>query len=431
MKPQAVLDEIDQIEAHFKAREAEVRAFVPEAGRFDRLRREWRDLLDQYPRPEERPALFGTLVGVKDTFRVDGLPTRAGSHLPPELFAGQEAESVTRLKQAGALILGKTVTTEFAYFAPGPTRNPHNLAHTPGGSSSGSAAGVAAGLCQLALGTQTIGSTVRPAAFCGVVGYKLSYNRVSQSGVILLSPSLDHVGLFAANVEGVRRAASLLCREWRSEIETRRPSLGIPEGPYLNCASEEGLAHFRSNCEQLRAIGYGIKLVPTMPDFETIRHRHDLIIAAEAARIHADWFARYGELYHPTTADLVRRGQSVSSDELADALQACTRLRDELTTLMDANHIDLWITPSAPGPAPAGLDRTGDPVMNLPWTQSGLPALNLPAGTNAAGLPLGVQLVAGWYQDEALLAWAAEIARALVEVRETDKDLRLTWPKLS
>ena len=240
-----MLAAIDQVEVQFNACEPQVLAFMPEEARFDRLRREARQLLDRYPQPDRRPPLFGVLVGVKDIFRVDGFPTRAGSRLPCELFEGEEAASVTRLKQAGALILGKTVSTEFAYFAPGPTRNPRNLQHTPGGSSSGSAAAVASGLCPLALGTQTIGSIIRPAAFCGVVGYKPSYDRVSRSGVIPLSPSLDHVGLFAVNVADVARGARVLISNWRLEIEDRHPILGIPEGPYLNSAGEEGFRHLR------------------------------------------------------------------------------------------------------------------------------------------------------------------------------------------
>ncbi len=413
-----MLAEIDRIERQFDACEPEVLAFLPEEGRFDRLRREARQLLDRYPQPDQRPPLVGALVGIKDIFRVNGFPTRAGSRLPAELFAGDEAESVTRLKQAGALILGKTVSTEFAYFAPGPTRNPRNLQHTPGGSSSGSAAAVAAGLCSLALGTQTIGSIIRPAAFCGAVGYKPSYDRISRAGVIPLSPSLDHVGLFATKVEDIASAARILVSDWRLEIGERRPILGVPEGWYVNSASEEGSRHFRSACRRLRAAGYEIKSVSAMPDFDEIRTRHNLIVAAEAARVHVDWFARYGDLYHPKTAELIRRGQTVSEEALTDALRGPLQLRRELGDLMAAHQIDLWITPATIGPAPLGLESTGDPVMNLPWTHSGLPAINLPCGTNETGLPLGLQVVGSWYQDEQLLAWAEDLERVFIEVRD-------------
>ncbi|HLF24703.1 MAG TPA: amidase [Anaerolineae bacterium] len=408
-----LLDQIDRLEAHFNAREPKVLAFVPEAARFDRLRREARALLDRYRQPDARPPLFGMLVGVKDIFHADGFVTRAGSRLPPELFQGPEAESVTRLKQAGALILGKTVSTEFAYFAPGPTRNPHRPEHTPGGSSSGSAAAVGAGLCPLALGTQTIGSIIRPASFCGVVGYKPSTERISRAGVIPLSPSLDHVGAFTTNLADATRAASVLCRDWRLEIPSRKPILGIPEGPYLRRAAEEGLAHFRSVRQRLSESGFEVKPVEAMLDFDEIYNRHNLIVAAEAARVHAGWFNRYEALYHPKTADLIRRGQAVSDATLAQALHGRAQLRAELTALMDDHGIDLWLSPAAPGPAPEGLASTGDPVMNLPWTHSGLPTLNLPAGANEAGLPLGLQVAARWQADEALLAWADKIERVL------------------
>ncbi len=170
--------DLDRVEALFAEREPEVRAFLPEEGRFDRLRREAAALEARWPDPERRPPLFGVLAGVKDIFHVDGFETGGGSRLPPEVLRGPEAASVTTLRAAGALILGKAVSTEFAYFAPGPTRNPWNPEHTPGGSSSGSAAAVGAGLAPLALGTQTIGSIIRPAAFCGAVGYKPSYERI-------------------------------------------------------------------------------------------------------------------------------------------------------------------------------------------------------------------------------------------------------------
>ncbi|MEC8818767.1 MAG: amidase, partial [Planctomycetota bacterium] len=179
---QSIEDVLQRVEAAFEAREGLVHAFVEEPGRFERLRREARDLERRFPEDSVRPPLFGLAVGVKDIINVEGLPTRAGTSLPPELFAGPEAPCVRRLREAGALVVGKTVTTEFAYLAPGPTRNPHDPDHTPGGSSSGSAAGVAAGLCDAALGTQTVGSLMRPAAFCGVHAMKPSKGRVPDAG---------------------------------------------------------------------------------------------------------------------------------------------------------------------------------------------------------------------------------------------------------
>src|SRR5688572_1972244 len=232
-------DYLNKLEAQFEAENERILAFLPEEGRFQRLQREVQELETRYPDPESRPPLYGVPIGVKDIFHVDGFPTQAGSKLPAELLAGREARSVRQLKGAGALILGKTVTTEFAYFGPGPTRNPCNVEHTPGGSSSGSAAAVASGLCPLALGTQTVGSIIRPAAFCGVIGFKPSRGRISTAGVIPLSPTLDHVGFFTQDVAGAELAASVLCEGWRHiSLSPRRGLvLGIPRGAYLDRAT--------------------------------------------------------------------------------------------------------------------------------------------------------------------------------------------------
>ncbi len=412
---------LDQLEAHFAEREPGVLAFLPEPDRWKRVRREAEALLARYPEPAARPALFGVPVGVKDIFHVAGLPTTGGSRLPPETLAGPQAESVTRLQAAGALVLGKTVSTEFAYFAPGPTRNPRSPAgtiHTPGGSSSGSAAAVAAGLCPLALGTQTIGSILRPASFCGVVGFKPSYERVSRAGVIPLSESLDHVGVFAADVAGVDLAAQVLMSDWGlAQTLASRPVLGIPEGPYLEAAEPEMLAHFRRVVQRLAEAGCVVKAVPAMPDFAAIEARHNLLMAAEAAHVHADWYARFAELYHPRTAELIERGQGAAPEAVVAARAGRAQLRGELAALMDAHGLDAWVVPAAPGPAPVGLDSTGRPVMNLPWTHAGLPALSLPSGRTDSGLPLGLQVVGRWHADESLLAWARVLESLLAAGR--------------
>jgi Asp-tRNA(Asn)/Glu-tRNA(Gln) amidotransferase A subunit family amidase len=396
---------IDQLETRFNEREPDVLAFVPEDGRFARLRREAQQLLEQFPHPAARPPLFGLPVGVKDIFHVHGFLTRAGSQLPAALLQGLEAESVTVLRQAGALILGKTVTTEFAYFGPGPTRNPHHPEHTPGGSSSGSAAAVGAGLCHFAFGTQTIGSINRPAAFCGVVGFKPSYGRISTSGVIPLSVSLDHVGFFTHDIAGAELMAGYLCRDWQGpSLSDSKPTLGIPNGRYLEQAGQEGLAHFRADCERLIAAGFTIKPVDALSDIAEIRRRHLVLMAAEAARFHAQWFEEFESRYHPKTAELIRQGRTYSEEEVRTA-QACKLgLREQLTGLMDAHSLDLWISPPATGPAPHGLDSTGDPIMNLPWTNAGLPTLTLPTGFNEAGLPMGLQLTGRRQADEWLFA---------------------------
>ena len=404
-----LLDYLAKLEKRFNEREPDVLAFVPEDGRFPRLQHQAQDLLTKYPNPADRPALFGVPLGVKDIFQVDGFTTQAGSQLPTDLLQGSEAPSVTALRRAGALILGKTVTTEFAYFGPGPTRNPHNPAHTPGGSSSGSAAAVGAGIAPLTFGTQTIGSVNRPAAFCGAVGYKPTYDRIDKSGVLPLSVSLDHVGCFTNDVAGMELVAGFLCQHWQLVVTEKKPVLGIPEGLYMQRASEEGRTHFRQLCRRLHDAGFVVKSVEAMPDFAKIYERHNLIVAAEAARFHEAWFAEYAEKYHPKTAELIQRGLKVTDNQLKKAIAGRAALRETLMQLMDKYGLDLWLSPPAPGAAPAGLDSTGDPVMNLPWTHGGLPTLTLPAGKNKAGLPLGLQLTGRWFGDEAMLSFASQI----------------------
>ena len=408
----SLLDRLDDLQTRFEAREPTLRAFLPEDRRFDRLRQEARALLERYPHADRRPPLFGLLVGVKDLFHVDGFATRAGSRLPATAFQGTEADSVARLKRAGGLIVGKTVSTEFAYFEPGPTRNPHNPAHTPGGSSSGSAAAVGAGLCELALGTQTIGSIVRPAAYCGVFGLKPTSDRVSTAGVIPLAQSLDHVGCLAPDVRTAARAARVLYRDWREPVaQPRRPVLGVPDGPYLDRASADTREWFATVCQVLADADYELRRVPVMSDFQDIADRQALIMAAEAALVHAAWFDEYAHLYGPTMTGLIMRGRTITGERLSTALLARDAFRDSLRQAMIDAGIDAWIAPSTTGPAPEGLDSTGDPVMNLPWTQAGLPAVSLPAGKHPNGLPLGLQVVADWYGDESLLAWAEQMEK--------------------
>lgn len=394
-------------------REPEIHALVPEPGRRERLAREARELAARWPDPEARPALYGVLVGVKDIFHVEGFETRAGSRLPPKELRGKEGPAVKSLRQAGALFLGKTVSTEFAYFGPGPTRNPHNLEHTPGGSSSGSAAAVAAGYCPLALGTQTIGSIIRPAAYCGVVGFKPSYGRVSNEGVIPLAPSFDHVGVFAPDVRTAERGVAALLAPWHTAHPGRRPRLGIPEGPYLETARGEGLDHFRGVCRRLADASYDVVSVPALADFSEVADRQRRAVAAEAARVHRDWYARYGSLYHPKTVELIERGQQVRDEQLDRDLAQREVLRAQLAALMDEHSLDLWLSPPAPGAAPHGLGSTGDPVMNIPWTQAGMPALCVPAGRNGQGLPMGLQIAGRFGKDEEVLAWGRGIAEAV------------------
>lgn len=408
--------ELQAFEAQFEAVNSRIHAFLPEEGRFERLRREAVALEARFPNPDSRPVLYGVPIGVKDIFHVDGLPTYAGSRLPPALLAGPQAECVTQLTEAGALVLGKTVTTEFAYFAPGPTRNPHHLDHTPGGSSSGSAAAVAAGLCPLTLGTQTIGSVIRPASFCGVWGFKPTSGRISQAGVIPLSPSLDHIGFFAQDVTLAAVAAQVLCHKWEPQkLQVEPPVLGVPVGSsYLERVSEEALQYFEATQTKLIEAGFQIRLVEVMPHFEQIVEQHVSLVAGEAALVHQEWFALHADLYHPKTAALIRRGQELSAEQLAQYRAGRAEFRAHLEGVMAEVGISAWIAPAALGTAPPTLDSTGDPIMNLPWTYAGFPSINLPLGFLPGKLPLGLQLVAGWGRDENLLAWAHQIDQAMI-----------------
>ncbi len=392
----------------------DVQAFLPEAGRMKRLRQEAHLMRERYPSPEARPPLFGALVGVKDILHVDGFATQAGSALPPDRLAGAEAECVTLLRNAGALIAGKTVTTEFAYFEPGPTRNPHNLAHTPGGSSSGSAAAVAAGLCTLALGTQTIGSVIRPAAYCGIIGFKPTYDRIPTAGVLYFSRTVDHIGLFTQDIAGMQQAAAVLCRDWRAQpISDRPPVLGVPIGNYLEQAEPAALTAFQEQLYRLADAGFLVKQLPFFEEIAALNGLHRQLAFAEFAQEHAQLYADFADRYRPKTAEIIAIGQRVTVQELADARANCQRLRLELTEAMDKAGIDLWATPAAPGAAPAGIHATGSPDMNLPWTHAGMPVVTVPAGTTAETLPLGLQLVGRFGQDEEVLTWASMIVPAL------------------
>ena len=372
--------------------DAPIRSLMPEPGRAARVER----AVSTAP----NGPLRGLVVGVKDIFHVDGLPTTAGSTLPVDELAGPEAAAVSMLRSAGAVVLGKTVSTEFALFEPGPTRNPRNLAHTPGGSSSGSAAAVAAGHCPLALGSQTIGSVIRPAAFCGVVGYKPSYGRISTAGVIPLAESFDTVGLLASNVSWVERAAVLLCARWRRGAVNRPPVLGIPDGPYLEQASEEALRVLH---------GLGATRVPLFENIETLNAAHRRLLSFEMARHHARWFPRFADRYRPRTAAAIRDGLAIADDDAAQIRAGRASIRARIHEAMDAAGVDVWVCPAAAGPAPEGLESTGDPSMQLPWTHAGLPVVTLPWGAAANGLPLGLQIVARFMDDERLLAWAAQL----------------------
>jgi Asp-tRNA(Asn)/Glu-tRNA(Gln) amidotransferase A subunit family amidase len=402
---------VDEMCDRLEKLDTRIEAMLPEPDRRGRVRSEAKELQARYPDPTSRPRLYGALVAVKDIFHVSGFVTAAGSEVPPELFAGPEATCVRKLRDAGAIILGKSVTTEFAYFEPGPTRNPHNLSHTPGGSSSGSAAAVAAGLCSLSLGTQTIGSVIRPAAFCGIIGFKPSHHRIPTAGLVYFSRTIDQVGFFTQDPGGAALAASVLCEPWNPvSPPATLPVLGVPTGPYLQQAELQGLKAFEQHLSRLEAMGCRIKRVPAWPHIGELNELHRRMIFAEFAREHAEIYAMHAPLYRRRTAEIIEIGTKVSDREMVAARANCATLRQELEAAMAQAGIDLWVSPSAPGPAPEGIQATGDPNMNLPWTHAGMPVITLPAGLAENGLPLGLQFVAPFGADERLMAWCQVLA---------------------
>ncbi|MAJ46688.1 MAG: hypothetical protein CBC35_05185 [Planctomycetes bacterium TMED75] len=404
---------IDQLEVDFAEWEDRIHAFVEEPGRFDRLRTEADDLLHRFSSPDERPPLFGLLLGVKDIFNVDGLETRAGTTLPPSEFAGSEAPCVTQLKQAGALIVGKTVTTEFAYLANGPTRNPRDLEHTPGGSSSGSAAAVAAGLCDAALGTQTVGSLMRPAAFCGVNAMKPSKGRIDDRGIVALAPTLDHVGCLGADLDVVEAVVAVMTGDWVAVENAKQPVLGIPGDDYLHHAEDSGRAHFGMVCTLLESMGFTLIETEALEGFEDLHEAHMDLCAIEAAAVHRTWRSNHQKEYDPRTLSLLDRAEEVDEARRRIALEQPTQLRTDLEARMKDEGIDLWIAPGATGPAPLGIGSTGSGILNGPWTNAGLPTVSLPAGRTADGLPMGLQAIGAFNQDERALAQARQLEPVL------------------
>jgi len=397
--------------ARIEALDPALRCFAPGSPDEDRVFRELRELLAAYPDPENRPTLFGVPVGVKDIFRVDGYGIRCGSLVPPDMFAGDQAACVTALKQAGAVVMGMTVTAEFAFFEPGPTANPHDLARTPGGSSSGSAAGVAAGFFPLSLGTQTVGSVIRPASYCGIVGFKPTMGRIPAKGLVLFSPSVDQVGFFCAEPKDIDAVMAGVFGPWQSARTPKKAHVALPVGPYMDQAGPDAAAWTRELLAKL-AEQSGIQIEVTdlgrLTDIADIAARHMDMISCEVAREHVrqGWFERFAPLYRPRTAKIIREGLNVEHDRLEEGRNSMFELRRRLDRLMIELKIDALAAPSAPGEADPGLASTGSPAMNLPWTHAGMPVISLPVGTGPNGLPLGLQLVGRHGQDEALTALA-------------------------
>jgi aspartyl-tRNA(Asn)/glutamyl-tRNA(Gln) amidotransferase subunit A len=351
-----------------------------------------------------RGPLHGVPIGVKDIIDVAGLPTTGGARPWAHRQPATDATVVARLRAAGAVIVGKTVTTEFAYRDPGPTRNPWNLEHTPGGSSSGSGAAVAARMVPLALGTQTVGSVLRPAAFCGVVGVKGTHGLVPVDGVIPLAWSLDHVGVLSRTVEDAALALGVMAgHELRAPAE-RAPRLAL--SPELLARAEPGTAaRVRAVAEAFARAGATVVEVALPPSFATIHDAGTMVLEVEAAAYHEPTWREHGGEYGRGIGALVGKALGHPAVAYVRANRARLAFRDDVARLL-AGH-DALLGPTAPGLAPAGLAWTGDASFCAPWSSAGVPAITLPAGVAPPGLPQAVQLVASPRAEERLLAAAA------------------------
>jgi Asp-tRNA(Asn)/Glu-tRNA(Gln) amidotransferase A subunit family amidase len=350
--------------------------------------------------------LLGIPVAVKDVFATADFPTAYGSPIYKGNREASDAACVALARHNGALIMGKTVTTEFATIHPGETRNPLDLSRTPGGSSSGSVAAVADGMAMLAFGTQTAGSTIRPASYCGLAGYKPSFGLTPRAGLKLVSESFDTIGFIGRRVDDTALFAEAASGLPVSGISTQRPDpprMAICRTREWAAAEPSTLELISAACDQLRALGVGISELSLPADFDTLADAHWDILTFEACRALA--FERYTfpELCSTTLHKLFETGSAVSVSRYRSAQATAGKCRALFDQLMRESGVDAVISPAAPGEAPIGIDNTGDPIINRPWTALHVPCITLPLLSGPSGLPIGVQFVGRFGEDAALL----------------------------
>ncbi len=372
--------------------------------------------------------LHGLPVAIKDIFDTADMPTEYGSPIYGGRTPSRDATVVSQLRAAGAVIMGKTVTTEFAYFFPGKTRNPHNPEHTPGGSSSGSAAAVGANMVPLAIGSQTNGSTIRPAAYCGVIGFKPTHGLISRHRAFALSRTLDHVGLFARSVGDIALMAEQLAGYDENDPDTR-PRARIPfievaaeepplppmfafiKTPVWERADDETKAGFAEIVEQLGGQVEEVELFPSALDAWQF---HQQIMSAEmAVNLEREW-EKGRECLSAQLRSQIERGREVRAVDYQHALRQIAPMYESFVELFEQRY-DAIITPAALGAAPKGLDATGDPAMCTLWTLCGMPCITLPLLQGTGGLPIGVQLVGPRNGDARLLRTARWLAAKMAE----------------
>jgi aspartyl-tRNA(Asn)/glutamyl-tRNA(Gln) amidotransferase subunit A len=364
--------------------------------------------------------LHGIHVGLKDIYYTKGILTTACSPTHATFVPSYDATSVAKLKAAGAIIQGKLVTTQFAAGDPSPTRNPWNLMHTPGGSSAGSGAAVAARMCAAALGSQTGGSTLRPASYNGVVGLKPSYGRISRYGVIPLAWSLDTVGILVRSVED----AALLLQAMAGSDPEDPGSAGAPVGDYVGAvqragkpprigllrtyasaiATPEAWARTEEAVAKLEKAGATVEEVELPDSFAIHEEARSMVMMAEVSAFHYDTFRKWPDAYGQGLQRSIRTGALLSALDYLQAQRIRRQFRNDMEPIF-AKH-DVLLTPTTPASAPKDLSTTGNAVFQSPWTSCGVPAMSLPIGLDSASMPLGIQLVSAPFAEELLLAAA-------------------------
>ena len=421
MKPITAVEAVAAIEAGTLTSEKLVRDCLDRIAERDDVVKAWVHLDPDQAIAQAKAAdaasgglLRGIPVGVKDIIDTYDMPT---GHNSP-IFEGKvpfgDAACVALCRTANAVIMGKTVTTEFANRHPGATTNPHNPAHTPGGSSSGSAAAVADGHVPLAFGTQTGGSVIRPAAYCGVVGYKPTFGDFNRVGIKMQCHSVDTLGLMARTLDDIAlfRAAVLKLPPVRIDRDIGRPRIGVCRSPVWDQAEPETKALIEATATLLSDKGASVVDVSFAPQFTDIIDDHAAITGFESVRNYADERLRNPDkVSDELMSGPMKRGLAVSFERYVAAQRKATAFKAHVDSLFD--KVDLLLTPSAPGEAPKGLAATGDPVFNSIWTLAGTPCVTLPAGTGPNGLPLGVQLVGLRHDDDRMLSLAAWVAAHL------------------
>ena len=372
--------------------------------------------------------LHGIPVGVKDIFYTAGVETACGSRIMAGFVPASDATTVARLRARGGIVLGKTHTTEFASFDPSPARNPWAVDHTPGGSSSGSGAALAARMCCGALGSQTSGSIIRPSAFCGIVGLKPTFGRVSRHGVHPLAWTLDHPGPMARTVRDIAvlleaiagpdphdpttvsapapgRYAELLDEAGPAEDAVHGVRVGIPDRYFSDGVDPEADELYRAGVRVLESLGCVAAEAALPAEFEAGMEAHELIHHAEAAAVHIDRYrSRAGE-YGSKLRAIIEAGLQIPAPTYLRAQQIRTVLIAKFRALLE--RVDVLATPAALGPAPEGLASTGSPVLNRPFSFTGFPSITVPCGFTEAGLPVGLQLAGRPFDEATLLRVAA------------------------